>query len=179
MTRIKLVLLGFLIFAMGPAASADPGIVTEEGPMRRVIASATIDAPLKEAWADWATQEGVESFFAPAARIDLRPGGPYEVYFLPNAEPGQRGSEGTSVLGYQTERMLSVTWALPPYMPEVRPHLTPLTIHFEAQGPEQTTVTVVHGGWGTGKAWDEAYDYFASTWPQVLAAQSQKYHRTE
>lgn len=135
-----------------------------------VTASIEVEAPVSEAWRVWTTDEGIRSFFAPGSNIELTPGGPYEVYFLPDAEPGTRGSEGTHVLGYQDQRMLTVTWALPPYMPEVRPHLTPLTLYFEPLDEDTTRLTVHHSGWGTGEKWDEARAYFVATWPKILAA---------
>jgi len=131
-----------------------------------------MEASPAEIWALWTTEEGL-TFFAPASNIDLRPGGEYEVYFLPDAPDGQRGSEGTTVLGFQENRMLTISWALPPYMPEVRPHLTPLTIEIIPVSGTVTSVTLTHTGWGEGGEWDEAYAYFQQNWPLVLTAMSE------
>lgn len=144
--------------AVASAQAAAPGPIT---------ATIEIDAPVSDAWELWTTQDGL-SFFAPAARIELEPGGVYEVYFLPDAPAGQRGSEGTHVLGFQDERMLTITWALPPYMPEVRPHLTTITILFEEMDENRTRVTLTHSGWGWGGEWDTARAYFVTNWPAVL-----------
>lgn len=160
-----------LIMAGALATTSFPVAAENSDP---VTASIEVGVPVAEAWRAWTTNEGIQSFFAPGSDIELAPGGPYEVYFLPDAEPGTRGSEGTHVLGYQTERMLTVTWALPPYMPEVRPHLTPLTLYFEALDEDTTKVTVIHSGWGTGEKWEEARAYFVESWPKVLAVFKQK-----
>lgn len=135
---------------------------------RIIVATVEVEASPEAIWHLWTTEEGL-SFFAPAARIDLRPGGAYEVYFLPDAPEGMRGSEGTTVLGLQENRMLTVTWALPPYMQEVRPHLTPLTIEILPVDAASTRVMITHSGWGEGGEWDEAFAYFQDNWPQVLA----------
>lgn len=134
---------------------------------RAIEAEAVIDRPVAEAWAMWTTEEGL-SFFAPASLIELEPGGRYEVYFAPDAPQGMRGSEGTHILALQDERLLSITWALPPYMAEVRPHLTHLTIRFEPVGENQTRVSIRHDGWGEGGQWDDAYAYFQPNWPAII-----------
>lgn len=134
---------------------------------RAIEAEAVIDRPVAEAWAMWTTEEGL-SFFAPASLIELEPGGRYEVYFAPDAPEGMRGSEGTHILALQDERLLSITWALPPYMPEVRAHLTHLTVRFEPVGEDQTRVSIRHDGWADGGQWDDAYAYFEHNWPAVI-----------
>ena len=152
-------ILALLFFVISPA-----------GAQRAITASVVVDLPAAEAWRLWTTNEGVTSFFAPAAHIELRPQGPFEFYFAPDAEPGQRGSEGTIILGYQENRMLSASWALPPYMADVRPHHTHLLIRFEPLGEARTRVSLVHSGWGEGEAWDTAFTYFERVWPHVLSS---------
>ncbi|MEE2525650.1 SRPBCC domain-containing protein [Hyphobacterium sp. HN65] len=138
---------------------------------RIIVASVEVEASPGTIWDMWTTEDGL-SFFAPASNIDLRPGGAYEVYFLPDAPEGQRGSEGTTILGFQENRMLTITWALPPYMPDVRPYLTPLTIEIIPVSDTTTSVTITHTGWGEGGEWDDAYAYFQRNWPLVLSAMS-------
>ncbi|MEE2567674.1 SRPBCC family protein [Hyphobacterium marinum] len=158
---MRVLLAAALLITPAAFASAQD---TAPGP---ITATIEIDAPVSEAWELWTTEEGL-SFFAPASRIELEPGGIYEVYFLPDAPAGQRGSEGTHVLGFQTERMLTITWGLPPYMPEVRPYLTAITILFEDLGEDRTRVTLTHSGWGWDGEWDAARAYFVTNWPAVL-----------
>lgn len=134
---------------------------------RAIEATGVIDRPVADAWAMWTSPEGL-SFFAPAALIELEPGGRYEVYFAPDNPEGMRGSEGTHILAMQDERLLSITWALPPYMPEVRPHLTHLTIRFEPVGEDQTRVSIRHDGWGEGGQWEDAYAYFEPNWSAII-----------
>lgn len=162
MTRVLLALMACGIGLSAPVAATD----------RIIVSSVEVAASPAEVWRLWTTEEGL-SFFAPAADIDLRPGGTYEVYFLPDAPAGMRGSEGTTVLGFQENRMLTVTWALPPYMPEVRPHLTPLTVELEPVNETTTRVTLTHSGWGVGGEWDDAYAYFQENWPAVLTLMSE------
>lgn len=162
MFRILLVATLGLALSFGAARATD----------RIIVSSVEVEASPAQIWDLWTTEDGL-TFFAPESRIDLRPGGTYEVYFLPDAPDGQRGSEGTTVLGFQENRMLSITWAMPPYMPEVRPHLTPLTIEIVPVSDTVTSVTITHTGWGEGGEWDEAYAYFQQNWPLVLTAMSE------
>lgn len=160
----RILLVAILGLALPPGAA--------QATNRIIVSSVEVEASPAQIWDLWTTEEGL-TFFAPASRIDLRPGGIYEVYFLPDAPEGQRGSEGTTVLGFQENRMLSITWAMPPYMPEVRPHLTPLTIEIVPVSDNVTSVTITHTGWGEGGEWDEAYAYFQQNWPLVLTAMSE------
>jgi uncharacterized protein YndB with AHSA1/START domain len=61
---------------------------------KRVI----VPAPIEQVWGVWTTVEGITSFFAPAARLEFRIGGAFEMLFLLDAEPGEQGSEGCHVL---------------------------------------------------------------------------------
>lgn len=139
----------------------------------RVLAKEiVVEVDAKTAWAAWTTNEGAQSFF-PGARngtnIQLRPGGPYEFFFLPDNKPGVRGCDGCVILGYQEGVMLSFTWTNRPEM-AVRPHRTHVVLHFEALGPKRTRVNFVQDGWGVGPDWDAAYDYFDDGWSRVLTA---------
>jgi uncharacterized protein YndB with AHSA1/START domain len=153
---------------VGFACLVSPAEATD----RIIVTSVEVEARPNEVWDLWTTEQGL-SFFAPASQIDLRPGGTYEVYFAMDAPVGQRGSEGTTILGFQTNRMLTITWALPPYMPDVRPHLTPLTIEIIPVSDTASRVTLTHSGWGEGGEWDEAYAYFQQNWPAVLTLMSE------
>ncbi|HZW02337.1 MAG TPA: hypothetical protein VFF68_00295, partial [Anaerolineaceae bacterium] len=53
-----------------------------------------IPAPIGEVWKAWTTRAGIRSFFAPDGNVDLLPDGLYEIFFMPEAEPGMRGADG-------------------------------------------------------------------------------------
>jgi len=133
-----------------------------------VYAESTVDAPTEQVWTDWTTEDGVTAFFAKEAEIELTPGGTYALYFAPDAPEGSRGSDSSTVLGLVDGRMLHVTWAMPPYMPEIRPHLTALQLEFAPIGDTQTRIRLFHTGFGDSEAWSEGRDYFAKVWPEVL-----------
>lgn len=131
---------------------------------RVITAEVVVAAPATEVWQAWSSEAGVRTFFAPAAKVELQPGGAYEMYFAPDAEPGQRGGEGNQVLAVQENRMLSFTWNAPPSLPSVREQRTFVVVRFHELGPAQTRVVLRHYGWGDGGEWDKAFAYFSRAW---------------
>ena len=134
-----------------------------------VYSEVSVDRSASEAFADWTTEESVESFFAEKAFIDPVPGGDYALWFAIDAPEGSRGSDSSTVLAVESDKMLSFTWAMPPYMPEIRPHLTVVQILFVPVGEDRTRVRLFHTGFGSGEAWEKGHDYFEQTWPAVLS----------
>lgn len=133
-----------------------------------VYTETTVERSADEVFADWTTDASVEAFFAPKANIKPVPGGRYRLCFAPGAPEGSCGNDEGRVMAVQPGRMLSFSWAMPPYMAEIRPHMTSVQILFEPLGDERTRVRLFHTGFGEGEAWAEGRNYFAKTWPTVL-----------
>ena len=128
-----------------------------------VVAPTTISA----VWEAWTTEAGARTFLAPDCKIELNPGGAYEMYFMPESSPGLRGGEGCRVLAVQPEQMLSFTWNAPPSLPEVRGQFTHVVVRlFEEL--EGTRVKLNHDGWGDGGEWDQAFAYFETAWNKIV-----------
>jgi uncharacterized protein YndB with AHSA1/START domain len=127
-----------------------------------------VPATLKEVWNAWTTTEGVKTFFSSQAKVDLAVGGPFEIYFLPDAPYGSQGSEGCRVLSYLPTEMLSFSWNAPPEFGELRGRHTIVVLRFEQAQPGQVKVTLWHHGWGRGEKWNKLYDYFDKAWSYVL-----------
>jgi len=66
----------------------------------------SVPASLSEVWGAWTTEEGAKTFFAPKCKIELKPGGAYEMYFNLDAPPGEKGGEGMIILAIQPKKML-------------------------------------------------------------------------
>lgn len=128
-----------------------------------------VAAPTADVWHSWTTSDGFRTFMQTRARIELRPGGPFEVYFLEDAPAGLRGSEGCRVLSYLPERMLSFTWNAPPTFGELREQHTWVVVELSPEG-EGTRVRLTQLGWGEGPRWDELRAYFDRAWGAVLEA---------
>jgi uncharacterized protein YndB with AHSA1/START domain len=119
-------------------------------------------------WNCWTTTEGMKSFFAPDSKIELTPGGAYELYLGPPTAVGARGSEGCKVLGFLPGEILSFDWNAPPKFPEIRKERTCVVLRFEPAGEGKTRVILDHHGWGEGAKWDAVYQYFDAAWDSVF-----------
>jgi uncharacterized protein YndB with AHSA1/START domain len=138
---------------------------------RAINEKITVKANVADVWNAWTTTAGVKTFFAPDAKIEPRVDGLYELYMLPTAPAGGRGSDDMRILALQDKKMLSFTWNAPPSLPEARKQRTVVIVRFNARGEQLTDVTIHHVGWGEGgpnNEWDKAYDYFVKAWPNVL-----------
>ncbi len=133
-----------------------------------IVKKVRVQGPLSEVWTCWTTNEGVRTFFAPDSNVELKIGGPYEIFFLPDAPEGQKGSDGMRVLSFLPERMLSFEWNNPPSLPEVRGERTWVVVCFEPKGANTTEVTIAHLGWEEGEQWQKAFEYFVRAWDVVL-----------
>ncbi len=129
-----------------------------------------VPAPLQEVWNAWTTEEGVKTFFAPACRIDLRPGGAYEMYFDPESAPGLRGGEGCRILAVEKPILLSFTWNFPPDLPGLRNERqsTHVVLRFFEETASSTRVKLIQDGWGSSRDWDQGKSYFKRAWGDVV-----------
>jgi uncharacterized protein YndB with AHSA1/START domain len=127
-----------------------------------------VPATLEEVWNAWTTTEGVKTFFASAAKVELVIGGPFEIYFLLHSRRGSRGSEGCRVLSYVPPKMLSFSWNAPPEFGELRKTHTIVVVRLEDGGRGKVKVLLSQHGWGKGKEWDRLYEYFDKAWANVL-----------
>lgn len=144
---------------------------------KTIIRTATINATPAEAWRAWTTSEGMTEWWVEEADIELKIGGKFELYMLPDQPDfkGNRGSERCTILAYAPERMLSATWNAPPTFPDQRFRHTRITILFEpVDGGEKTKVTLIHGGWpkdglaDKSTKWPQVYQYFEAAWTFVI-----------
>jgi uncharacterized protein YndB with AHSA1/START domain/uncharacterized protein YciI len=135
---------------------------------KAIVKELVVKAPRDEVWRAWTTSEGVGSFFCSRNRVELRVGGPYEMYFDPSRPEGQQGSEGCRILAYSPGEMLAFSWNAPPQFPEIRRMRTQVVIRLEDAGEERTRVRLVNHGYGEGENWEPVYEYFDQAWGFVL-----------
>ena len=133
-----------------------------------IICEITVPASISDVWQAWTTEAGATTFFAPACKIDLKPGGAYEMYFDLDAPIGEQGGEDMIILAIQPENFLSFTWNAPPDLPQVRGQMTHVVVRLIEVDPEHTQVSMRHDGWGEGGEWDLAFEYFTRAWGEVV-----------
>lgn len=158
-------------------ADPDGSSAAPADPLAPIVIESLVDAMTSEVWHCWTTSEGMRSFLA-GALIELRIGGPFEIYFDDQAIPGERGSEGCRILSYQPQSMLSFSWNAPPQFGPLRDQRTWVVLRFEPHGGHQTRVVLEHLGFADQAAadparredWKEVRAYFSAAWPQVVQA---------
>jgi uncharacterized protein YndB with AHSA1/START domain len=128
----------------------------------------TVPASREDVWKAWTTVEGVKSFFAGGANIDLRPDGAYEIFFAPEAPEGQRGADGMRLLLVQPNVALAFTWNAPGKFANARPQRTHVMIKLHSISEKVTKVTLVHDGFGEGEEWHEVRTYFEDAWGNIV-----------
>jgi uncharacterized protein YndB with AHSA1/START domain len=127
----------------------------------------TVPADPKAVWDMWTTEEGLESFLAPGARIDPRVDGRFEI-FVSAGPRSERGAESPRIVAFEPQTRFAFTWNAPPQHEAVRAQRTIVEIRFAPSGQGKTRVTFLHWGWGVGPDWDKAYDYFDQAWNQSV-----------
>lgn len=127
-----------------------------------------VPATLNQVWEVWTTTEGVKTFFTSSAKVELRIGGPYEMYFILNNPYGLQGSEDCRILSFLPKKMFSFEWNAPPDFGELRQKHTQVILQFEELQPGQVKVTFDQLGWGKGETWDKLFEYFDRAWDHVL-----------
>ena len=147
------------------AAAADD--LSPRGIHREVIAPRS----RAEAWKQWTTAEGLR-FAVKEAKVELRPGGMYELCFLLDNPRGSQGSEGCRVLSFLPDRMLSFTWNAPPELARTRPQHTWVVVSFDDVSGG-TRVTLDHLGWPArglkeDPQWEETFSYFDRAWGGLM-----------
>jgi uncharacterized protein YndB with AHSA1/START domain len=144
---------------------------------RAVRKEILVPAPIEAVWKSWTTQEGIQSFFAPEAVIEARPGGAFHIHIDPYGQPGRKGADDMRFMALQAPKMLSFDWNAPPSMPEVRQHRSFVVVRLAEVDARTTRVTLHHSGWGDGGEWDKAYAYFDAAWGRVLANLRQRHEQ--
>lgn len=144
--------------------------MTDIAQERTLVFEKIVPARINEVWEAWTTEEGAKTFFAPECKIDLQPGGCYEMYFDTEAVQGKRGGEGCKILAVVKPNFLSFTWNFPPDIQELRNSCqsTHITVNLIEQIPGVTLVRLTQDGWGTGKDWDKGMTYFTRAWGEVV-----------
>ncbi|MBW2454069.1 MAG: SRPBCC domain-containing protein [Deltaproteobacteria bacterium] len=152
-----------------PLVHAGAGDVAD----RAIVKEARVPLTPGEVFALWSSSEGMASWWASRSRIELRPGGFYEMYFMLDEPPGRRGGEGCRVLSFLPGRMLSFSWNAPPHLPRTRARHTWVVLEMIPDG-EGCLLRLTHLGWPQSEwdepesQWPETHAYFDDAWGRVM-----------
>jgi hypothetical protein len=184
-TTILRVLLA-VAFALTACRSASAqeihttNIVMETG--ERVLRiESTIPATPKEVWKAFATEEGLKKWIAPVVALDLRMGGTLSTHYDKNASIGSPGTIRTGIVNYLDGELITYKVNLTSsFAPKVRAEGQNLQEVIQIVPWTNGTTKVISSmiGWGTGKEWDDTYNFFAKgnawTYKQLLKCFSEE-----
>jgi uncharacterized protein YndB with AHSA1/START domain len=144
--------------------------------LRPIDIEISVRASLVDVWSAWTTNAGAQQWFAPKTNIDLKPGGAYEILFMPDKPAGQRGAEDLKIHCYLPRELLAFEWSAPPQFKRARAHRTWVVLRFADVGDGSMRVRLTHAGFADRAArhpeekeeWQQVRGHFAKTWPFVL-----------
>ncbi len=163
--------------AEDPAVAAERAIWAAKSKTDQSISlDVTVEATPAEVYRLWTTAEGVMHFMAPAATIDSRLGGRYQVMFDPQNDPDGRayGTWGCRVLRLEPNHSVAFEWTFPPLGAELNTQPFPTWVEIQIDPvigqPGQTVVRLQHFGFPHSEKWDKCFALFRDkNWPHVLA----------
>ncbi len=125
-----------LLLACRPAGAQEVGPLVHEG---------IVNAPVEQVWAAFATSDGMQSWLAPHAEIDLRVGGLMRTNYDAQGRLGDPQTIENTILSFEPKRMLSMKVSKAPagfpFPNAVHDMWT--VIYFEPAGPDRTAVREV------------------------------------
>ncbi len=156
---------------------------SQADPLAPIVTEANIAAMPADVWKSWTTSEGFKAFLGTESKIELKVGGPFEVYFSMEPPAGQRGSEGCKILSYEPDSMLSFSWNAPPKFKWGREKHTWVVVKILPAGAHGSKVILKQMGFAelaaaSPERADEAKEireYFNNAWPRVLGALKEHY----
>ena len=155
----RLLVFCVLVVAGHPGKSAE---------LADIRVSGTFDVSPEAAWATWTTVEGLQSFLAPRAEVDLRVDGTFSALFFPGNPPGERGAEGMRIVALEPPDRLLITWDSPVEFGPIREQRALVEVRVEPVGEESTRISLRHFGWGDGEGWSDVRTYFVGAWRIVF-----------
>jgi uncharacterized protein YndB with AHSA1/START domain len=154
--------------------------------LRPIVIEVRVRASLADAWNAWTTNAGAQQWFAPKTNIQLKTGGPFEIFFVPDNAPGQRGAEDLKVLCYLPQEMLAFEWNAPPQFARARPQRTWVVVRFADLGDGTVRIRLSQDGFAERAAahpdeqeeWSQVREYFSKAWPRVLESLRQHFEKS-
>jgi uncharacterized protein YndB with AHSA1/START domain len=122
-------------------------------------------------WHAWTISERVAVWFAPAANVEARVGGAYEVFFDPTNR-NRMGTLGCKVTALEQQQRLEFQWKGPDQLAAImndESNLTVVRVTFTPE-VEGTRVAIEHTGWGDGEEWAKARAWHVMAWKQVAGS---------
>lgn len=146
--------------ASGGVPVANPARTAGVG--RIQVTETTVDAPVAEVWRLFTTREGIESWMAAKAEVDLRVGGAMRTNYDPAGQLGDPNTITNTILSFEPQRMLSLKAT---GFPKAFPYRkategTWSVLYFEELPGGRTHLRVVGLGYGDDAESRAVYEFF-------------------
>jgi uncharacterized protein YndB with AHSA1/START domain len=128
-----------------------------------------IRSDLDLVWRAWTESDRITEWFAPAAEIEAKENGKFELFFDP-ANKDHMSTQGCKILKIDRPHALVFEWKGPDPFAEIMNQagaLTHVSVTF-APTDDGTKVTVEHTGWGESDDWERAKQWHVQAWREVL-----------
>jgi uncharacterized protein YndB with AHSA1/START domain len=152
--RFTLVLLAGLLSA--------PSVSRSEG--SREVYETEIAASVADVWNAFTTKEGLQSWMAPLADIDLAVGGKMRSNYNAKGELGDETTIENTILSFDPERMLSLkATRFPAGAPFAQAAAETWSVfYFDEVAPKRTRITIVGLGYTESEASQRLRSFFAA-----------------
>ncbi|NBI27448.1 SRPBCC family protein [Chengkuizengella marina] len=130
-----------------------------------------INSSIELIWRAWTESDRITKWFAPAAEIQLKNYGKYELYFDPTNK-NSMSTIGCKLLDYEEPSFLEFQWKGPDEFNDVMNDEKELTIVKISLLPYEngTKLILEHTGWGTTDGWIKAKNWHIKAWEQALSS---------
>lgn len=163
MGKFFLLAAGLLLFNQGIGQVKNTSYTTPTGEKVLRLES-VLPVDINTAWKLFTTDEGLKTWIAPQAHIELAIGGSIVTNYDKNKPLSDPSSIKLKIINYIDGEMLTLKVNLNDnFDQEARAGDKNLqeVILLKAIGPQQTQVVSLMMGWGKGPAWDKTYNFFA------------------
>ncbi len=127
-----------------------------------IVCEGIVEAPLEAVWGAWTTGDGLRSWLAPHAEIDLRVGGRMRANYNAQGTLDDPQTIENAVLSFEPRRMISIRVAKTPEgfpFPNAIQHMWTV-MYFEPAGSGRTHVRVVGLGFRPDEESQKMRAYF-------------------
>jgi uncharacterized protein YndB with AHSA1/START domain len=134
-----------------------------------------IQSDLDLVWRAWTESSRVAQWFAPAAEVEPKIGGKYEVYFNPS-DKDTMSTKGCKVLKIEKSKLLVFDWKGPDQYAVIMNNpneLTVVEVSFTKQG-KNILVSLKHSGWKDSDGWSAAKQWHVQAWDDLLSSLKSK-----
>ena len=139
--RCRVSMAALVVAASVGVRAQDVGPISHEG---------VVESSVEQVWAAFTTSEGLRSWLAPHAEIDLKVGGLMRTNYNPQGQLGDAGTIENVILSFEPQRMMSIKVAKPPAnfpFPNAV-HKMWTVLYFSPASPGRTNVREVTLGFG-------------------------------